>query len=53
MDAHHAVDKYGLAVLEGLVPDEVPADDYELITLLFKFAALNASPVCAVLRSPP
>ncbi|MXI21863.1 arylformamidase, partial [Escherichia coli] len=29
MDAHHAVGKHGLAILEGLVLDEVPAGDYE------------------------
>ncbi|MCT7297443.1 arylformamidase [Ralstonia sp. CHL-2022] len=51
MDAHHAVGKHGLAILEGLVLDEVPAGDYELIALPLKFATLDASPVRAVLRS--
>ena len=53
MDAHHAVGKHGLAILEGLVLDEVPAGDYELIALPLKFATLDASPVRAVLRSLP
>jgi len=53
MDAHHAVGKYGLAILEGLVLDDVPAGDYELIALPLKFATLDASPVRAVLRSLP
>lgn len=53
MDAHHAVGKHGLAILEGLVLDDVPAGDYELIALPLKFATLDASPVRAVLRSLP
>jgi arylformamidase len=53
MDAHHAVGRHGLAILEGLVLDEVPAGDYELIALPLKFATLDASPVRAVLRSLP
>jgi arylformamidase len=53
MDAHHAVGKHGLAILEGLVLDDVPAGDYELIALPLKFATLDASPVRAVLRRLP
>jgi arylformamidase len=53
MDAHHAVGRHGLAILEGLVLDEVPAGDYELIALPLKFASLDASPVRAVLRRLP
>jgi arylformamidase len=49
MDAHHAVGRHGLAILEG----EVPAGDYELIALPLKFASLDASPVRAVLRRLP
>jgi len=51
MDAHHAVRRHGLAILEGIVLDGVPAGDYELIALPLKLAGLDASPVRAILRS--
>jgi arylformamidase len=51
MDAHHAVRRHGMAILEGLILDAVPAGDYELIALPLKLANLDASPVRAVLRS--
>ncbi len=51
MDAHRAVRRHHLAILEGLVLDDVPAADYELIALPLRFAGLDASPVRAVLRS--
>lgn len=51
LDAHMAVRRHGLAILEGLVLDAVEAGDYELIALPLKFANLDASPVRAVLRS--
>jgi arylformamidase len=50
MDAHLAVLTADMRVLEGLVLDEPPAGDYELIALPLKLAALDASPVRAVLR---
>lgn len=50
MDAHRAVARHDMAILEGLVLDEVPAGDYELIALPLKFTHLDASPVRAVLR---
>lgn len=50
MDAHRAVARHGMAILEGLVLDEVAAGDYELIALPLKFTHLDASPVRAVLR---
>lgn len=53
MDAHMAVRKHGLAILEGLVLDGVPAGDYELIALPLKLAGLDAAPVRAVLRDLP
>ncbi len=52
MDAHHAVRRHGMAILEGLILDAVPPGDYELIALPLKLANLDASPVRAVLRSP-
>ena len=51
MDAHHAVRTHGMAILEGIVLDNVPAGDYELIALPLKLAGMDASPVRAVLRS--
>lgn len=51
MDAHHAVYRHGLAILEGLVLDEVAPGDYELIALPLKLTTLDASPVRAILRS--
>ena len=51
LDAHHAVAAHGMAILEGIVLDAVPAGDYELIALPLKLAGLDASPVRAVLRS--
>ncbi|HEY8064810.1 MAG TPA: arylformamidase [Methylosinus sp.] len=51
MDAHRAVLAADMRVLEGVVLDEVPEGDYELIALPLKLAGLDASPVRAVLRS--
>jgi arylformamidase len=48
--AHQAVRRCGLAILEGLVLDDVPAGDYELIALPLPLEGLDASPVRAVLR---
>ncbi|MFU2512843.1 arylformamidase [Pseudomonas aeruginosa] len=50
LDAHRAVARHGMATLEGLLLDEVPPGDYELIALPLKFTHLDASPVRAVLR---
>jgi len=50
LDAHHAIRRRGLSILEGLVLDDVPAGDYELIALPLPFQGLDASPVRAVLR---
>lgn len=51
MDAHKAVRRARMAILEGLVLDEVPPGDYELIALPLKLANLDAAPVRAILRS--
>ncbi len=53
MDAHHRVRAHRMAILEGIVLDDVPPGDYELIALPLKFATLDASPVRAVLRALP
>jgi arylformamidase len=51
MDAHRAVAAADMRILEGLVLDEVPPGDYELIALPLKLVGLDASPVRAVLRA--
>lgn len=51
LDAHFAVDATGMAILEGLVFDDVPPGDYELIAFPLKIAGADGSPVRAVLRS--
>jgi arylformamidase len=51
MDAHHAVQRHRMAILEGIVLDEVPEGDFELIALPLKLAGLDASPVRAILRA--
>lgn len=49
--AHNAIKQHGMAILEGLVFDQVSAGEYELIALPLKLAHLDASPVRAILRS--
>jgi arylformamidase len=51
LDAHHALFRGGVAILEGLILDGVPEGVYELIALPLKMAGLDASPVRAILRS--
>jgi arylformamidase len=51
MDAHRTIRRHGMAILEGLLLDEVPEGDYELIALPLRLAGLDASPVRAVLRA--
>ncbi len=53
LDAHHAVRRAGMRILEGLVLDDVPPGDYELIALPLALAGLDASPVRAILRTLP
>lgn len=50
MDAHMAVCERGLSILEGLVLDDVPPGEYELIAVPLKIAGGDASPVRALLR---
>lgn len=50
MAAHLAVQSHGMAILESLVLDDVPAGVYELIALPLKIAGCDAAPVRAVLR---
>lgn len=51
MDAHHAVRRRGMRILEGLVLDDVAPGEYELIALPLRIAGADASPVRAVLRT--
>lgn len=53
LDAHHAVRASRMAILEGVVLDDVPEGDYELVALPLKFAGMDASPVRAILRELP
>jgi len=48
--SHQRIRAHGMAILEGLVLDDVPPGDYELIALPLKLAGCDASPVRAVLR---
>jgi arylformamidase len=50
LDSHQRVRQHGMAILEGIVLDDVPAGDYELIALPLKIRGGDASPVRAVLR---
>ncbi len=50
LDSHCRVRAHGMAILEGIVLDDVAAGDYELIALPLKLAGCDASPVRAVLR---
>jgi len=51
MESHIAVQRHQMAILEGIVLDQIVAGDYELIALPLKLAGLDASPVRAILRS--
>lgn len=50
MDAHHEIKQGDMRILEGLVLDDVPPGEYELIALPLKIAGADASPVRAILR---
>ncbi|RVT93528.1 arylformamidase [Sphingomonas crocodyli] len=50
LDAHREIQAGDMRILEGLVLDEVPAGQYELIALPLKIAQADASPVRAILR---
>lgn len=50
LPAHNAIRRAGMSILEGLVLDDVPFGDYELIALPLPLEGLDASPVRAVLR---
>lgn len=51
--AHRRFLAHGMAILEGLVLAGVAEGTYELIALPLKLVGFDASPVRAVLRTPP
>jgi arylformamidase len=51
LDCHLTVKRHKMAILEGIILDQIAAGDYELIALPLKLAGLDASPVRAILRS--
>ena len=53
MDAHKAVLRHDMRILEGLVLDDVPEGRYELIALPLKIAGGDAGLCRAVLRELP
>ncbi|WP_300529857.1 arylformamidase [Maricaulis sp.] len=53
LDAHHAVRRHDMRILEGLVLDGVPDGRFELIALPLPIADADASPVRAILRDLP
>lgn len=53
LDAHQAVRRAGMAILEGLWLDAVPEGRYELIALPLRLVGADASPVRAILRALP
>lgn len=48
--SHHACHRAGMAILEGVVLDDIPEGRYELIALPLPIAGIEATPVRAVLR---
>lgn len=51
MEAHHAVYRHDMRILEGLCLDQVEPGRYELIALPLNLAGLDAAPVRAILRA--
>jgi arylformamidase len=53
LPVHRRLVRHGVAILEGLVLERVPAGTYELIALPLRLGGFDASPVRAVLRTVP
>ena len=51
LEAHRACIHYDIAILEGLVLDDVAEGEYELIAMPLRIRGADASPVRAVLRT--
>lgn len=50
LGAHHALYEHNIHILEGIILDDVPEGEYELIALPLSFDEADGSPVRAVLR---
>lgn len=50
LEAHNEIAKHNMAVLEGVVLNDVDDGEYELICLPLKLISADASPVRAILR---
>lgn len=50
LESHLCVHKHDMAILEGIVLDQVPEGVYELIALPLKIEGADATPVRAILR---
>ncbi len=50
LSAHHALYKHNIHILEGLVLDDVPEGEYELIALPLPLQDADGSPVRAILK---
>ncbi len=50
LDAHRAMDRHDIRIVEGLVLDAIPAGAYELIALPLKLDGSDGAPMRAVLR---
>ncbi|MET3727347.1 arylformamidase [Fictibacillus halophilus] len=50
LGAHHALYEHNIHILEGLVLDEVPEGEYELVALPLALEEADGSPVRAILR---
>ena len=53
LPSHQAFLRHDMAILEGLVLDDVPEGLYELVALPLRLAGFDASPVRAILRELP
>lgn len=53
LPSHHAFLRFDMAILEGLILDQVPQGLYELVALPLKLDGFDASPVRAILRDLP
>jgi kynurenine 3-monooxygenase len=53
LEAHNAIHRHDIAILEGLNLRDIPPGEYELIALPLPLAGFDASPVRAVLRPIP
>jgi arylformamidase len=51
LEAHHRFLAHDMAILEGIVLNDVPEGTYELIALPLKLVGFDASPVRAILRT--